>query len=228
MEMKWSDIMKEKVDKLVSFLKEQDKENATKLCLNYLEKEELTVTELYEKVLTPALNNIIFEFVDNEDELIWNEHVRSGIIRSIVELSYPHVLKERKANKNNNINVIVMCPRFEDHELGARMVADFFTIAGFNTTFIGSNTPEKTVLKAVQSIKPKYIVISVTNYFNLVATKKTMELINSSTDKSIKYILGGSALKDESELKNIGGDYLLRSYNDILNLEGVDDDEVGI
>lgn len=220
--------MKEKIDKLISFLKNKDKEMATKLCLSFLDNNELTVTQLYEEILTPALNNIIIEYGDNEDELIWNEHVRSGIIRSIIELSYPYVLRERRVNKNNKINVIVMCPRFEEHELGARMVADFFTIAGFNTTFIGSNTPEKTLLKAVESIEPKYIVISVTNYYNLVATKKTMELINSSSKGSIKYILGGNAFRDEKELGIIGGDYLLRSFEDILNLEGVDDHEASI
>lgn len=35
----------------------------------------------------------------------------------------------------------VLCPPEEYHDLEARMVADFFTIAGFDTIYVGGNTP---------------------------------------------------------------------------------------
>lgn len=212
--------MKQILEKLVDYLKAEDKESAINLCISYLENKQVSIIELYESILTPALNNIIDEYEDDEENLIWNEHVRSGIIRSIVECSYPYVLeKRRELGLENMGSVIVMCPRFEDHELGARMISDFFTIAGYDSTFIGANTPEKTIIKAIESIKPKYVSMSVTNYYNLVATKKTLDHIKSTVNNQITFLLGGFAFSSNpNSYKEIGGDKLLNSFNDILDL----------
>lgn len=186
-----------------------------------LNKDEIGVVELYENVLAKALNSIVDEYEDM-DELIWKEHVRSGIIRTIVENTYPHVMKtRRKLNRNIDKGVLVLCPRFEDHEIGARMVTDFFTMAGYNSTFLGGNTPEKTILQAIESVRPRYISMSITNYYNLVAAKNTIELIKMESPYTMKFLLGGYAFKDNNYHRDIGGDLLLKSFKDILELEEV-------
>ncbi len=204
---------------LMVFLKNEDKESAVNLCINALENKDVSVVDLYQMVLTPALNSIIVEYPEDED-LIWREHVRSSIIRSIVESAYPYVLKTKEElAEATKENVIVMCPEFEDHELGARMVSDFFIMAGYNTTFIGAKTPQKTVLKAVEMISPKYISISVTNYYNLISTKKIISKVKESADRDITFILGGSAfVSNPDAYKEVGGDILLDSFQEILNL----------
>lgn len=211
-------------EKLIVFLQNEDKENALNLCISALKNKSISVVDLYESILTPALNFIIKEYKE-DDELIWREHVRSGIIRSIIEFAYPNVLEERKINGNKNKgNVIVMCPEFEDHELGARMVSDFFTIAGYNSTFIGARTPQKTILKAIEIVVPKYLCISVTNYYNLISVKKTIEIIKESVDYNITFLLGGNAFVcNPSAYKEVGGDLILSNFEDIQNLdEGVE------
>lgn len=212
--------MEKLYENLMKFLRKEDKENSFKLCINALEND-ISVPELYESILAPALNSIIEEYDLDMESLIWKEHVRSGIIRTIVESAYPYVLKERdKLGYKNKGSVIVICPQFEDHELGARMVSDFFTIAGYETTFIGANTPETTVLKAIQTIIPIYICISVTNHFNLVATKKTIEKIRETFNFDSKFLLGGSAFSSDPNMyKKVGGDNILKSFQDILNLD---------
>lgn len=212
--------MNDLFEKLIVFLQNEDKENALNLCITALKDKSISVVDLYQSILRPALNNIVEEYEEDE-ELIWREHVRSGIIRSIVESAYPYVLKERNSNENKKKgNVIVMCPEFEDHELGARMVSDFFTIAGYNTTFIGAKTPQKTILKAIEIVAPKYLCISVTNYYNLVSVKKTIESIKESVDYKITFLLGGNAfISNPSAYKEVGGDLLLNNFHDIENLD---------
>lgn len=209
-------------EEFLGHLKEENKEKALILCLESLEKNYISVVELYESILRPAINSIVDDFED-EEELIWKEHVRSGIIRTIIESAYPFVLKERdKRAEVNGERVIVMCPRFEDHELGARMVSDFFIIAGYDSVFIGSNTPEKTIIKAVEEVKPKYISISVTNYYNLIATKKTIDVIKNKFKSGIKFLVGGQAFESNpGAYKEVGGDLLLKSFDDILELKRV-------
>ncbi|MDR7855553.1 cobalamin-dependent protein [Tissierella sp.] len=214
--------MKDIYDKFMIFIRNEDKENALQLCLSALEEKSISVIDLYELILTPGLNSIIEEY-DNDEELIWREHVRSGIIRSIIEAAYPYVLKGKSINANKE-KVIVLCPEYEDHELGARMVSDFFTIAGYDSTFIGAKTPQKTILKAIEIVKPKYLCISVTNYYNLISVKKLIETIKDSIDSGISFILGGSAfISNPNTYKEIGGDLLLRNFKDIESLDrGVD------
>lgn len=212
--------MEKVYERLMKFLRVEDKENSLKVCMEALENGQVSVLQLYESILTPALNSIIDEYEVDLETLIWKEHVRSGIIRTIVECSYPYVIKERDSLGNKmNSGVIIMCPKYEEHELGAKMVADFFTIAGYNTTFIGANTPESTILKAVETIKPKYICISVTNPFNLVATKNTIEQIKQRFNKDVKFVLGGYAfVADPDMYTKVGGDMLLKGFKDILSL----------
>ncbi len=69
--------------KLLHFLQNEDKEKSLSYCMNLLSEKKVTVVELYEQILRPALNNIIAEYSD-QDELIWREHVRSSIVRTII------------------------------------------------------------------------------------------------------------------------------------------------
>lgn len=211
-------------NELLKYLKEENKEKALKLSIDSLEQGVVSVLELYTELLGPALNSIIDEYKE-DDNLIWREHVRSGIIRTIIESAYPYVIKERNEKRNKDLGkVIVMCPRYEDHEIGARMATDIFTIAGYDTTYIGSNTPEETMIKAVEAIKPKYISMSITNYYNLVAARKTIELIKSKFDYGVKFILGGYAFESKPEYyKDIGGDMLLKDFEEIFYLGKGDD-----
>ena len=211
--------MEDLYGKVLASLQEEDKEKTLNICITALEEKDISIVDLYESILRPALNHIIEEYPNDED-LIWREHVRSGIIKNIIESAFPYVLAERNIyGGDSKGNVIVMCPEFEDHDLGARMVSDFFTIAGYESTFIGAKTPRKTILKAIEIISPKYLCISVTNYYNLISIKKTIEIIKSSTNNKITFLLGGSAfVSNPNAHKDVGGDYLLNSFQDIKDL----------
>lgn len=210
--------MEELYNTVLTALQVENKEVAVKASINALKDEKLKVAELYEHILVPALNNIINEYSD-DSELIWREHVRSGIIRTIIESAYPYILEERKHVEVDKGRVIVMCPEYEDHELGAKMVSDFFKLAGYDSTFIGARTPFKTIMQAIQVIRPKYVTFSVTNYYNLISVKKTIQNIKDKINYPLIFIVGGSAFKSNpSVFIEVGADLLLNSFSDIYDL----------
>ncbi len=203
-------------NKVLIALQKEDKEEAVSLCVQALENKGMTVVDLYTNILTPALANIIDEYEQSED-LIWREHVRSGIVRTIIELSYPYILQERKYS--NGEKVLVVCPEFEEHELGARMVADFFRLEGFDTTFVGARTPVKTLLQALEIVKPNYLIISVTNFYNLVSVKKMIAEIKEASSHELTFIIGGRAINANRDVvKFVGADLSLEGYTDIQKL----------
>jgi methanogenic corrinoid protein MtbC1 len=207
------------LDQFIAYLEHEDKYHALQLCLDALEAKTIDVAGLYEKVLTPALNRID-DVAGDESDLIWREHVWSAIIRSVIESVYPYVMRERQAkNLVSDEAVVIFCPQEEDHDLGARMAADFFLIWGYKVTFIGANTPEKTILRAVERIQPHYLCISVSNYFNLVVTRKLVDHLRSLYGRKMQILVGGHAVASRpTGLQDVGADRLLRTFADIGQL----------
>lgn len=214
--------MEKLYNEILAALQKEDKETTVRLAIEALENKEVTIVELYQMILAPALAHVVKEY-PNDDDLIWREHVRSGIIRTVIESAYPYVLEERKEVEGAREKVVVMCPEYEDHELGAKMVSDFFKLEGFDSTFVGARTPIHTILKALEIIQPQYLSISVTNYFNIVSVKKTIEQIREHMNNEIIIILGGRAVAANPEaVEVVGADIYLQSYEEIKKLGKVD------
>jgi methanogenic corrinoid protein MtbC1 len=201
------------------FFEDENKEDAVKYILEKLQAGEIDVIALYTKVLTPLLNNMTCKLADKRI-CIWKEHVKTAIVRTVVENCYPFVIAKRnELNYPKRGIAAILCPPEEYHDLGARMVADFFTVGGYEAIYVGSNTPYQDFYNAVHIIRPEIVAISVSNYYNLVAAKKMIEELKKALDYPLKIVVGGNAFEDGSEkYKMIGADFYARSYEDILKL----------
>lgn len=207
----------------LNLLEKEDRYGCIKYAQELLKQKKLCVVDLYEKIIAPAIQNITCK-LNEKSMCIWQEHVRSSIVKSVIENCYIYVAEE--ANKNSDLEkkekVVVLCPEGEYHDIGARMISDFFVILGYDAIFVGSDTPKSDFLAAINHIKPKYAVISVTNYYNLVAAKKAIENIKNTTTEEVKIIVGGNAFKsNRGTYIKIGADILINDFKDIENLGGV-------
>jgi len=208
--------MKEMFDRIAEHLRSEDKPGAIRYALEILESGKIDVVDLYEQILGPLLNTL--HCPENDESCIWREHVRTSIVRAIIEVAYPYVIraKEQPGFVPLSHKVLVVCPTEEYHEIGARMASDFFELAGFNTTFIGANTPGRDILSAVRHLKPTFVAISVTNYYNLVKAKSVVESI-LGLDPSIRILLGGSAFRDPCHVECIHG-LRIQHFSEIVAL----------
>ena len=199
---------------------EENKEEAVSYIINKLHNKEIDVIELYSSILTPLLNNL--ECKPEEKTIaVWKEHVKTAIVRTIVECSYPYVIEKRKQlDKPKRGVAAVLCPPEEYHDLGARMVADFFTVCGYDAIFVGGCTPLKDFYHAVPVIKPEIVAISVSNYYNLVAAKRMIRELKEAVTYPLKIVVGGHAFQTDVEAKvaAVGADYYARTFADIVKL----------
>ncbi len=207
-------------EEFIQRLESENREECIRFVLSKLSSGELDILTTYNELLAPSLNNM--ECKGPEDYCIWKEHVRSSIVRAIIENCYLRIIEERdtkfgKVGKGRK--VIVVCPTEELHEIGPRMAADFFTLLGFDVTFVGANTPRGPFLSAIDAIGPEFVGVSVTNYYNLVVAKKIVEEIRERKGKEIKIIVGGRAFASNPEFyKEIGADLLAQSFDDIRKI----------
>ena len=203
----------------ISALDSQDKERAVMVCIESLESGNVEVIDLYLDILAPALRSWDCDYVS--DRLcIWNEHIRSSIVRTVMECCFPYIVKKRRDNgsEKNDQTVAVLCPPEEYHEIGARMISDIFTIAGYNSIFVGANTPLDTFLEVAKKLSPMYVAISVSNYYNLINTRRMISRIKEAGGKS-RVVVGGNAFeKNPDYWKEVGADIFLKDPREILAL----------
>lgn len=213
--------MEELYQKFIEYLQFENKEMAVSLILDYLEKAESSdeIVQIYTNVLARALNEIGCNLKD-KNICIWKEHIRSSIVRTILESSYSQIIRlKNKENSSNGKSVAVICPDGEYHEIGARMVADFFTLAGYKTTYVGASTPKEEFINALDYEKIDIYALSITNYFNLVAAKKIINAIKEKVGNSVLIAVGGQAFyNNPSSSQSIGADILLHTFQDIKSL----------
>lgn len=205
----------------MNYFENDDKEGAVNFVLKLLQRNEISIPVLYENILTPALNNMFCKVDETHAECVWREHIRSSIIRSIIECSYPFVMKELKRtcyaqNQTVQEKVLVLCPAEEYHELGARMVTDFFTLCGCNAVYIGANTPKNDFIEAVNVFEPQYIAMSITEYYNLSAAKDAISELRSKISNNVKIVVGGNAFKHNPDAYRVlDADKLVNCFKDI-------------
>jgi len=217
--------MEKKYEEFIAFLEDENKEDALSYALNLLRNKDMDVIALYTNLLTPALNKMECKLAD-KNICIWKEHVRTAIVRTIVECCYPYVIEKKKELNYAAVGTaVILCPPEEYHDLGAKMVADFLTICGYKAIFVGSNTPYQDFMNAIDSIHPNIVAISVSNYYNLVATKKIIEDLRLVNHSPFKIIVGGYAFDRNTEnYKLVGADYYANAF---LDIERIIRNEVG-
>lgn len=198
-------------------IEKEDKAGSLELVMSWLEKGEIDVPTLYNDVLAPAMNHM-FSDQDPRELVVWREHVRSSIVRTIIENCTRYVVAT--AAPPNGKKVVVICPPEELHELGPRMVSDFFTLAGYDVTFVGANTPVEDFLAVVRYVKPDYVALSVTNHYNLLAAKRAVKRIREEVG-GVTIVVGGRAFaQNPKAFKEVGADRLVQTYDEITKLEG--------
>jgi len=144
------------------------------------------------------------------------EHFASAATQLIMSQLYVHVFNSKKTGKN----LVAACIEGELHEIGIRMVADFFEMEGWDTFFFGSNTPIKGILKAANDFEADILALSVTMPFNQKKLMDTVQAVRTSISrKDLKIMIGGYAANSYPDLwKRAGADGHARNAEDALIL----------
>lgn len=219
--------MKENLRTFLSIIEKERRDEALLFVQDLLEKKEMTFFEVYEEILGPSLNEM--EPTGNPNIDIWNEHIRTAIIKTIVENCYHYVVQERREiHAENRKTVVVFCPPNEYHSVGARMVTDIFTYLGFTAIFVGGNTPFRVLEAGLKSRKIDYVAISISNPYHLISTRNMIQDIRK-IDADVKIIIGGNAVRRFGErAESLQADYIMTTFKELETLEKGAHDETGL
>lgn len=190
-------------------------------CTNYIKdliNAGNNIFDIYTYILIPAMTDVGLPDENDEYDIV-TEHIYSNIVRTIIENCSIDIKNSAKAC--NGKTILICGVEGEMHDLPPRIVEDYFILEGFNTIYLGSNTPISSVEKAIKKFSIDYVAISVTNFYFLSKLDSLSKVIKD-VDKNIIVTIGGAAVNANmaycKSLKYV--DHILESIEQIKDLRG--------
>jgi MerR family transcriptional regulator, light-induced transcriptional regulator len=147
-----------------------DRQTASHLVLDSVQKG-VSIKSIYIQVFQRCQREIGRLWQTNQIGVA-QEHFCTAATQMVMSQLYPYIFSgERK-----NHRLVAACVGGELHEIGARMVADFFEMAGWDTYFLGANTPPESIVRTVVERQADVLALSATMTFHVV---KVADLIAS-------------------------------------------------
>jgi MerR family transcriptional regulator, light-induced transcriptional regulator len=120
------------------------------------------VRQLYLQVFQPALREV-GRLWQMKKISVAQEHFCSAATQMLMSQLRPR----ESGTPRSGHRIVVACVSADPHEVGARMVGDFFEMAGWNTYFCGANTPHAAVIEAVVEQAADVLAVSATMGYHL-------------------------------------------------------------
>jgi MerR family transcriptional regulator, light-induced transcriptional regulator len=154
----------------------------------------------------------VFQPVQMESGRLWQtnkisvaqEHFCTAATQLVMSRLYPYLFTgERK-----DLTFMGTCVGRELHEIGIRMISDYFEMEGWNSYYIGANIPNREVVKAVKEYQPDLLGLSTTITYHIKEVKELIETVREDEEcGNTKIIVGGLPFNRDPELwKAVGAD----------------------
>ncbi|OHE40912.1 MAG: hypothetical protein A2Y16_03250 [Tenericutes bacterium GWF2_57_13] len=210
-----SDAQEVEIDPFLADLLQMRSEKATRYVVEQYEKG-VGIESIYLDILQPTLYKV---------GALWQrgiigvakEHYVTAVIQHIIGQLYPYLFETRKTSRHA---MTAVCAGSELHEIGMRMVADFFELAGWDTYFLGSNLPPEMVVEQLKAVPTGVLAISATTPSHLPEVEELVHRIRAEADLcGTKIIVGGRVFNETPELwRQVGADGFATDAKDAIRI----------
>ncbi len=177
----------------------------------------VSVKDIYLHVFQPAQYEIGRLWQMNRVSVA-QEHYCTAATQLIMSQLYPHIFGTKRVERN----LVATCVGRELHEIGVRMVADFFEMEGWDTYYLGANVPTATLLSTLRERKPDVLAISATMTFHVGAVSDVISDVRAAgLGRDVCILVGGYPFKVSPDLwRRIGADGCARDAAGAVALAG--------
>lgn len=166
-------------------------------CLD--DQHSLVDTELH--VIQPALYRIGEQWQANKVSVA-QEHLATAIARSVMTAGLLRSLPPAPIGKK----VLLACIEGNNHDIGLRMVADAFSLAGWDVQYLGANVPTPALLQQAVDWHPDLVGLSVSFPQQLRVVREVIaQLTERAGAARPPVIVGGLAINRFSQLAGVVG-----------------------
>jgi len=163
----------------------------------------LSIRDLYLDVFEPVLGEIGYLWETNQIS-VGQEHYCTAVTQSIMAQLFPHIFSSSLKSRR----LVATSVAGNLHEIGIRMVADLFEMFGWDTHYLGANTPIRDLVTSLRELQPDAVAISVMLTSQISAAGETITAIRADEGlRDVLVIVGGRALRLEPDLADrLGAD----------------------
>ena len=154
----------------------------------------------------------VFQPVQREIGRLWQtnqisvaqEHFCTAATQLIMSQLYPRIFSGERVGHS----LVATCVGGELHEIGVRMVADFFEMEGWDTYYLGANTPTESVISTVEQREPDILAISTTITMHVSEVASLIEKVRANgAGSDVNILVGGYPFNTSSQLwRQVGAD----------------------
>lgn len=132
------------------------------------------------------------------------EHYCTAATQLVMSQLYPHIF----AGEKTHGTLVATCVAGDLHEIGLRMVCDFFELDGWNTYYLGANVPNPSVVQALIKQQAAVLAISATMTYHVRAVAALIVAVRGVPEcGGVKILVGGYPFKVAPDLwRDIGAD----------------------
>jgi methanogenic corrinoid protein MtbC1 len=183
--------------RLEALVNMRDRAGAVSLVLGAVDSGRISVPDLYTLVLGPYLTRIGSSWSHGK-ESVWEEHLASHVVLTVVEALYPTVLRAVADKPATGNTVLLACPPQERHEIGLRMLADRFELAGWSVTNLGADTPLCDIIEAANATGADLVALSVATVLERVELRRFIDALRGALPGA-RIVVGGPAFSTNQD-----------------------------
>lgn len=162
-----------------------------------------SVKDIYLHVFVPAQHEIGRLWQTNRISVA-QEHYCTAVTQLIMSQLYAHIF----ASTKNGYTLVATCVAGDLHEIGVRMVADFFEMDGWSTYYLGSSTPPASVVATLVEQRADVLAVSATIPYHAEAVRELIGAVRREPQcVRVKVLVGGYPFGQDPELwRAVGAD----------------------
>jgi MerR family transcriptional regulator, light-induced transcriptional regulator len=191
----------------VSALLDGDRRHASRLILDAVEGG-APVSDIYLSVVSPAQLEIGRLWQMNRISVA-QEHYCTAATQQVMARLHPWIFTAPRIGRR----LIATSVGGELHEVGVRMVADFFEMAGWDAHYLGASTPLTDLVRSISEWRPELVAVSATMTRHVAEVCEVVRAIRARPEiAGIPILVGGYPFNVAPDLwKHVGADGFERS-----------------
>jgi methanogenic corrinoid protein MtbC1 len=174
---------------------------ASRLILDAVNKDKISVKDIYLHVFQASQYEIGRLWQMNQISVA-QEHYCTAATQLIMSQLYSYIFSTERLDHT----LVATSVGGDLHEIGVRMIADFFEMEGWDTYYLGANTPTPSVLQELEERHADILAISATMTFHIRAVEELIAAVRSNKAfQQVKILVGGYLFNLEPTLwKQVG------------------------
>lgn len=174
--------------------------------------ESLVEAELARGVALRDLYLHVFQAVQLEIGRLWQRNqisvAQEHLCTAATERIMARVIARHPAQAPARRSIVVASVASEQHAMGARILADFFEMDGWDVHYLGANTPAVSIVEIARDRQAAVLAISATMAYHIPHVRDLIIRVRARRDLShLRVLVGGRPFNIEPELwRRVGAD----------------------